>query len=165
MTHDSSTPRAEVLAALADRQAIQDLLAEYCERLDEYDLDGVAATFTENVVTDYGPGRGGRVVGRAEVRARIAGGQAVFRHTCHQLGQTRITLGPAPDEASGVTYVTAWHERFDDTRDTLRLRYLDRFRRQPYGQWLIAERRIEVMGVEGFPGVEWAWVARRPPVA
>lgn len=161
MTHDSSAA-ADVTAVL-DRQAIADLLSQYCERLDEYDLDGVAGTFTEDVVTDYGPGRGGLVTGRAQVRARIAAGQAVFRRTCHQLGQTRIVAGPGEDEASGVTYVTAWHERFDDHRETVRLRYLDRFRRDGDGAWRIAERRIEVMGVEGFEGVEWVWVARRPP--
>ncbi|MGI9624801.1 MAG: nuclear transport factor 2 family protein [Acidimicrobiales bacterium] len=147
-----------MLAELVDRQRIADLLARYCERLDEYDIDGVAEVFTDDGVTDYAPGRGGRVVGRDAVRDRIAQGQASFRRTSHQLGQSLVDIDGAV--ARATTYVTAWHEWEDGSQDALRLRYLDELRRQPDGNWLISQRRLEAMGVEGFEGTEWAWVKR-----
>ena len=149
------------LDELLDRQRIADVLARYCEALDEYDIDAVASTFTEDVVTDYGAGRGGPVVGRAAVRARIAAGQASFRRTAHQLGQTRVRIDG--DRADATTYVTAWHEWQDGRQEALRLRYVDVLRRATPDSWLIAERRVEAMGVEGFEGTEWRWVERRAP--
>lgn len=149
------------LRELVDRQAIAEVLARYCERLDEYDIDGVAATFTEDVVTDYGAGRGGRVVGRAAVRNRIASGQASFRRTAHQLGQSIVSI--EGNTANATTYVTAWHEWLDGRQDALRLRYVDVLRRTNAEGWLIAERRLEAMGVEGFEGTEWTWVSRSSP--
>lgn len=149
-----------MMCELLDRQQIADLLARYCQRLDEYDIEGVAATFTDDAITDYGPGRGGEVVGRTEIAARIADGQASFRRTAHQLGQSMITIDG--DAAEATTYVTAWHEWRDDRQEALRLRYIDRLSRTAEG-WLIAHRRLEAMGVEGFAGTEWTWVQRAQP--
>ena len=157
----SATP-AE-LDELLDRQAIADLLATYCQTLDEYDLDGMAGTFAEDAVTDYGAGRGGRVEGRDAIRARIAAGQAEFRRTAHVLGQSLVEI--EGHRAEGVTYVTAWHEWPDGRQDALRLRYVDVFRRDEGRRWLITERRVEAMGVEGFEGTEWNWVTRSAPEA
>jgi hypothetical protein len=96
----------------------------YCERIDEYDMDGVAALFTPDCVTDYGPGRGGEVAGRAAVRARIAAGQAQFRRAHHQLGQSRVWFDTL-DRVGAVTYVTASHEEHDGSQWQAHLRYLD----------------------------------------
>jgi hypothetical protein len=148
------------LRELLDRQQIGDLLARYCERLDEYDIEGVAATFTGDAITDYGPGRGGEVVGRPQIATRIADGQASFRRTAHQLGQSLVTIDG--DRADATTYVTAWHEWRDDRQEALRLRYIDRLVRTDEG-WLIAHRRLEAMGVEGFAGTAWTWVQRAEP--
>ncbi len=142
-----------------ERERILDTLALYCERLDEYDIAGVAKCFTEDAVADYGPGRGGEIAGRDALVARIATGQRVFRRTHHQLGQSRIDLDG--DEASALTYVTAWHERFTGEREIVCLRYRDRLRREAT-DWRITRRAIEVAFVEGFPGVEWNWVRRAP---
>lgn len=144
----------------ADRQAIADLQSLYCERLDEYDIDAVAELFTPDCVTDYGPGRGGEVRGRADVRARIAAGQAAFRRTHHQLGQSRITF-VADDAASGVTLVTATHEEHDGRRWRAHLRYVDEFRLVD-GGWALAVRRVEAALVEGRDDLAWRWVRRRP---
>ena len=155
------SPTPAELDELLDRQAIADLLSRYCQTLDEYDLDGMAATFAEDAVTDYGAGRGGRVEGRDAIRARIAAGQAEFRRTAHVLGQSLVEI--EGHRAEGVTYVTAWHEWPDGRQDALRLRYVDVFRRDEGRRWLITERRVEAMGVEGFEGTEWTWVTRSAP--
>ena len=60
------TDEKEALRELMDRQRIAEVIARYCERLDEYDIDGVVTTFTEDVVTDYGAGRGGEVSTRED---------------------------------------------------------------------------------------------------
>ena len=145
---------------LADRQAVADLLALFCERIDEYDVDAVAELFGEDCVVDYGPGRGGEQRGRVALRERLRRGQGQFRRTHHQLGQIRVELDG--DEAAGVTYVTAWHELWDGRRETARLQYRDRFRRAASG-WLISERRVLATGIEGFEGVPWNWLPRAEP--
>lgn len=146
---------------LLERQRICDLLARYCERLDEYDIDGVAACFSEDAVTDYGAGRGGEVKGREAIAARIAKGQAVFRRTHHHLGQIRVRLDG--DRAESTSYQMTWHELQSGKKDLVCLRYLDGLQKID-GQWLISHRRVEVTLVDGFEGTEWSWVARRQPV-
>jgi len=149
------------LEYLVARQEVADVLARFCERIDEYDIDAVAELFTEDCVTDYGPGRGGRVVGRQALAERLRTGQEEFARTHHQLGQMTVRFD-GPDTCHASTYVTAWHERFDGSTPVVRLRYLDRLVRSG-NRWRIAERRALAQGAEGFPGVEWRWVARRRP--
>jgi ketosteroid isomerase-like protein len=147
-----------------DRAGIGDLLALYCERVDEYDIDAVAACFTADCVTDYGPGRGGLVRGREAVRERIAAGQAQFRRTHHQLGQSRIWFDPADSErARATTYVTATHEEWDGRLWRAQLRYLDVLARTRHG-WLLAERRVHAAVIENRPEISWEWVPRRAPI-
>ena len=146
-----------------DRATIADLMALYCERVDEYDIDAVAELFTLDCVTDYGPGRGGRVTGRAAVRDRIAAGQAQFRRTHHQLGQSRVSFDPAdPNRATAVTYVTASHEEWDGRRWRAHLRYLDVLAQTPAG-WRLAERRVHAAVIENRPEIDWMWVPRLAP--
>jgi len=145
---------------LRDRIEIHELLARYCDRLDAHDLDGVAATFTEDAHTDYGAGRGGDVVGRAAIRERIARGQSAFRRTHHQVGHTTITV--EGDTGTSVSAALTWHERLSGARELLALRYIDELRRAD-GEWLISFRRVDVSMVEGFEGTEWNWWERRNP--
>lgn len=67
MDHDGSNIGLGVAdsSRLSDRAAIADVLAHYCVCLDEYDIDSCCAVFTDDCTTDYGPGRGGVVHGRA----------------------------------------------------------------------------------------------------
>ncbi|GAA1866536.1 nuclear transport factor 2 family protein [Pseudonocardia ailaonensis] len=150
---------------LEDRAAIADLQALYCERVDEYDIDAVAALFTDDCVTDYGPGRGGLVTGRKNVRDRIADGQAQFRRTHHQLGQSRVEFDAEnPDRATAVTYVTASHEEWEGRQWRAHLRYLDVLARTTEG-WRLAERRVHAAVIENRPEISWEWVPRQssPP--
>jgi ketosteroid isomerase-like protein len=146
-----------------DRVAITDVLALYCERIDEYDMDAVAELFTTDAVMDFGPGRGGVLRGRAALRARFAGGQAGFRRTHHHLGQVRLTPDDtAPDgRVHAVSSCSAGHERHDGTQWRVGLRYVDVLVRED--GWRIAERRIEAALVEGGPPDGWAWIGRKEP--
>jgi hypothetical protein len=145
----------------SDRIAIARTLAMFCIRVDEYDIDGVGAVFTEDCEVDYGPGRGGPRSGRADVTARIASGQAQFLRTHHQLGQSVVDLDG--DTARALTYVTAWHLERTYTTSEARLRYVDELRRTAAG-WQISRREVMALGIVGFPGVEWNWVLRGEPV-
>lgn len=151
-----------------DRTAIADVLALYCERIDEYDVDGVVALFAPGCVVDFGPGRGGVIRGREGVRTRIAAGQAGFRRTHHQLGQSRCT--PETDgRVRAVTYATASHETWDGHRWRVGLRYVDVLARRAASgpvhaaTWEIDERAIVATLVEDGPREGWAWVPRRLP--
>jgi ketosteroid isomerase-like protein len=145
---------------LKDQVEITELLARYCDRLDAHDLEGVMATFTDDARTDYGPGRGGDVVGRPAIRERIARGQSVFRRTHHQVGHSTITIDG--DRGTGVSAALTGHERFSGEQELLALRYLDDYARVD-GQWLISLRRVEISLVQGFAGTEWNWWPRRGP--
>jgi ketosteroid isomerase-like protein len=139
---------------------VRELTARYCDLLDAHDIDGVARLFTDDARTDYGPGRGGVVVGRDAIRERIARGQSAFRRTHHQLGHHTLSIGGS--HAAGTTAALTWHERLTGEQELLALRYVDEFRRVDVG-WLISSRRVEISMVEGFAGVEWHWWPRRPP--
>ncbi len=152
---------AAQVARLVARIEVSEVIARFCERVDEYDIDAVAELFTEQCVVDYGPGRGGRVVGREAVRARIARGQSEFRRTHHQLGEQTMEF-VSDSDCRVSTYVTAWHETWDGDHPVVRLRYLDQLVRTVEG-WQISERRAVAQGIEGFEGLEWVWVERRIP--
>lgn len=60
------------------------------------------------------------------MRNRIAAGQARFRRTRHQLGQTRVVFDSAdPDRATALTYVTASHEEWEGRQWRAQPRYID----------------------------------------
>lgn len=150
------------LQHLLDQQAIRDIEARYCEAIDEYDLDEVLALFTEDCITDYGPGRGGAEVGTAAMRRRWENQPAGSgsKSTHHQLGQVRIEL--AGDEAACVSYCTANHERRNGERITFRFQYRDRLRRTPAG-WRISHRKLLFTVVDGNLGPERTWLGRKDP--
>lgn len=145
----------------AERQRIVEVLARFCERVDAYDIDRMAELFAPEATADYGPGRGGPVHGRDAIRRRIAAGQAEFRRTHHQLGQSIVDIDGS--EAQALTYVTAWHERWDGDRAIACLRYRDRLGRDADGTWSITARQVEAAVVWGFPDVAWTWVPRALP--
>jgi hypothetical protein len=144
---------------VADRVQIVDLLAFYCEQVDNYTIENLSTIFTPDCVFDAGPGHGGPRPGNdfGAVSAR----QARYRRTQHQLGQSRITF-TGPDSAEGLTYVTAWHQYWDMSAMTARQRYVDQFRRRD-GRWLIHRHRLEALGVEGSQEGGWNWADRRQP--
>ena len=149
-----------MLRELCDRREVADVIARFCCLLDEYDIDGAAALLTDDCVSDFGPSRGGVLTGRTAYRDRMVRSQGEFRRTHHQLGQHSAVFVD-PDTCQAMTYVTAWHERWDGSRPWVRLRYLDRLVRSPDG-WRIARRQALAAGVDGFEG-DWEWVPRRVP--
>ena len=159
-TEHTTTALVDAIEELRNHERIRQLLAAYCRCLDEYDIAGVAACFSDNAVADYGPGRGGAIHGRDNIAARIASGQKVFRRTHHQTGQILIDL--RGNEADTTSYQITWHELQDGTQELVCLRYIDELEMID-GTWLISHRRVEASLVNGFEGTQWNWVQRQRP--
>lgn len=151
---------AAALRAVLDRQAVVDVVARFCDCLDRHDIPGLVEVFTTDCTTDYGPARGGPTTGREATIARIGRGQAAFRRTHHQLGQSVVRLDG--DLAHACTYVTATHEDTDGTVSRVHLRYVDSLRLTQDG-WRIHHRIAEACVVDGMPTDGWHYVARHPP--
>lgn len=146
---------------LNDRAEIVDLLARYCEKLDEYDIDGVGEVFTDDYIFDSGVGNGGPKQGKSVIIPAQKIRMGRWRRSHHQLGQTRLEFD-GPDAAHGITYVIAWHQNWEGLTGVGRLRYVDDFVRRD-GVWLISKREIVELGTEGFPENTWNPLDRRVP--
>ena len=139
-----------------DRQEITDLIHDYCTYVDQYETEKVAALFTEDCITDYGPAFGGAIAGRRRVERGTGYTLATWRSTHHQVSNIRIRF-ENEDTATSLTYLHATHW-VDDEAPVFHLygRYLDRFVRTDEG-WRFSERRLTVSGQENgendFPGI------------
>ena len=145
---------------LADRQAIADVLVEYCCALDVMDLPALAALFTDDCVVEYGPGEFLQCRGSAALAKSL---ERMWRwsRTSHHLSNVLIQFDGS-DAALSRSYVHAWHERPDGSTATIFGQYRDRFVRQEQS-WRIAERRMLMNGCDAGFTVDINRLERRPP--
>jgi ketosteroid isomerase-like protein len=151
---------ADALRRIEDRQAIADLLVDYCRHLDRLDLAALAALFAEDCRVTYGADPRLAAEGREALAASLAR-MWRWRRTAHHLTHARIWLDGA-DAARAESYVIAWHQRPDGATATAHGRYLDRLVRTAEG-WRIAERRMDLNGAEGAFRVAIPDAPRPPP--
>jgi ketosteroid isomerase-like protein len=149
------------LQALLDRREIEDLIHAYCFHFDRNEPEAVAALFTADAVIDYGP-EAATIVGAERIAPTIAFGLAnTFAATSHHVSNIRITFA-GPDEATGVTYLYAWHRYVDGSPDgELWARYVHRFVRTGDG-WRIAELVLQAAGMKDFHRATMHPIGRRP---
>jgi len=126
------------LRRLEDRFAIQDLVAAYCNAIDERDLDRFLSLFTDEAVQRHRDGVM-RVDGKAALetyyRQRFAG----YGYTYHYPHASTVSF-ESDDDATGV--VTGHAEMSVDGELVLAaIRYTDRYRRTS-GGWRFAEREL-----------------------
>lgn len=135
----------QAVRELIDRQAITDVLVEYCHALDRMDLPRLAALFTEDCVVEYGPEPALQSHGAAALQKSL---QRMWRwqRTSHHLSNVQINF-TSVDEVEAGSYVYAWHERPDGSTATIFGQYKDRFVRIN-NRWRIAERRMEMNGCD-----------------
>jgi len=141
------------LTKLYDRELIRETLLRQCEYLDAARLDLMAELWTKDCRTDFGPERGGVVVGRDAFLERIGGGLRQLAWTFHLLGDSVIDV--EGDRARARTAVLAWHEFLSGERSWVGASYQDELRRDQ-GRWLISARKLIVSGVDG-PMAAHAW--------
>ena len=142
----------------ADRAGLTDLVHRYAARVDDRDLDGVAALFTDDgVLARPGPGTSleptAEVVGRAEIRRAMDALSAIDR-TVHEVTGLVLTgtgAGTATGRVSGVA-----HHVSGESDHVWHVTYRDDYRRVD-GAWLFARRALTIVFVEDRP------VRRRRP--
>ena len=129
----------KAIQELLDRQAIQQLMVRYADRIDANDPEGAAACFAEDGIGKYW----GTFRGRKEIAEILRVILSMFSATSHHLSNTQITLDG--DQATAMSYVYAFH-RMADTNEPLHYwgRWVDRLKRIDE-RWFFAER--EVVGV------------------
>lgn len=130
---------------LIDRQAITDVLVDYCCALDRMDLPRLAALFTNDCVVEYGPEAALQSRGAAAL-AKSLERMWRWQRTSHHLSNVQVEFTET-DEARVGSYVYAWHERPDGSTATILGQYRDRFVRIG-DRWRIAERRMEMNGCD-----------------
>lgn len=144
-----ASDETRALAALdpADVIGIQTTLAEYCDRIDRNDIDGLVDLFTPDCRVDFIPGR--TLVGRAELHAHLTDRMLPVAATSHHLSNV-IVRAEGPDAAQVSSYLYAWHRYVDGRPDGIVWgRYLDRCVRVG-GAWSIERRALVLHGAEGF---------------
>jgi ketosteroid isomerase-like protein len=134
----------------ADLLAIHDLAYRYAAGVDRRDRQLFLSAFRPDAtLTVRRPGPDGEV--RDSVRTghdqlgTVTEVIARYAKTFHFVGNHRVEV--AGDTATGEVYCTAHHldpGPHGGTDYTMLIRYLDTYRRDPGGPWLIASRRLEV---------------------
>jgi hypothetical protein len=141
------------LAALLDKQAIEEVVLRYCRGIDRRDFDLVRSCYHPDARDHHGSFEGG-VDAYLEWVDRLT---ARYEWTMHFVANVLVELGDDSDVAACETYGVSLH-RSDDPRPFMNLatgfRYLDRFERRE-GAWRIAERHA--IGEWSIPVPEEAW--------
>ena len=146
---------------MVDRQLITDVLHHYCQSVDHFRPDEVAALFIEDCVVDYGPGQGGAIHGAKTLEAglRSRAGLRRFSATSHHVSNVQVDFID-DHRATSVCYLYAWHAWLDRSRPDSYLwgQYHDEFVRID-DRWLIASRHLVLAGERDFP-IAWDWISR-----
>lgn len=137
--------------ALADRQAIEDVLLGYATALDRRDWPALDKVFSADAVTDY------RGIGVFEGRPAVTGVIADFLGRCgatqHMITNIRVALH-STESASAACYLQATHAgkgEYQGRTMTVWGEYTDCVERRAEG-WRIVHRTLEVFNVAGDVG-------------
>lgn len=124
--------------SLADRIAIDEVLARYCRGVDRCDASELERVFAADAVIDYGDG----AKPRDETIAALMQGLGAMRLTHHNIGNVLCEI--EGETARAETYCVAYHVLPGAEGDEIELvvggRYLDSLRKDDDGAWLITER-------------------------
>ena len=125
---------------MSDEDRIRNTVARYSHCLDDRRFKEWSETFTEDGVF------GGRN-GRAAIYQNILGGElATIPELQRRHIVTNLEIMVRGDEAQATSDLLMYDKRGEDAW-TLRVgRYYDTLRRQPDGDWLFSQRRLEWVG-------------------
>ena len=131
-------------ASVSDRLELADLAYAYATALDERDVDGFAALFTEDAhLGVYEPDAEQPLLGYDGPQiAQAVGLLDVYGETMHVVSNHRVQVDG--EEASGVVYCLAHHITVRDGAPhnlVMTIRYYDRYRRTAAG-WRFSHRKI-----------------------
>lgn len=120
--------------ALADRDAVRDVLLRYAAGVDAKDVARVAACFAPDAA--YAGALGAGTI--ADALPRLSAAMQRYTATTHRLGPQAIVLDG--DHARVTTDCIAHHVRADGGQQTVAVTYDDTLARHPDG-WRIVARR------------------------
>jgi uncharacterized protein (TIGR02246 family) len=142
----SSVPPGDASSDVRDTLAIRALCERYAQAVDAGDSAVFSGLFTSDghLVANYL----GEVHfdGREQLAQVPVQAHAEAATTMHVIGNHLAEVDG--DSATGVTYCIANHLVDDRTNLVMMVRYDDRYRRSPDGEWLIADRRVDVRWTE-----------------
>ena len=131
--------RERRIDAMLDRHEIHQVILKLARGTDRRDTALIRSCYHEDSFDDHGAfqGTGG------EFAEWVPPTLSIFQSTQHFIGSPRIEL--AGDTARSETYCIAHHvfpeDHEDGAKDSIMaLRYVDRFEREPGGEWLIRKR-------------------------
>lgn len=125
---------------MTDEDAIRNTIARFCQHLDSRRFVEWSETFTID-------GKFNKLSSRAAILQMIQGGELANKPELRrQHAVTNSVIDVAGDTASATSDL-AMYDRVGDGPITVQTgRYYDRLARQPDGQWLFTERRLEWQG-------------------
>lgn len=127
---------------LESRNALRDLVSDYCHGFDKHDWDRFMAIWWPDCVWDIGPPFG-TFEGHDGVRSAVHDVLLPFwRETHHLTTNLRLTF-ETPDLASGICDVDCMGADAEDNFQVVGATYEDRFERRA-GVWRIARRRVQI---------------------
>jgi SnoaL-like domain len=125
---------------VTDEDAIRHTIARFSQLLDSRRFEEWTETFTED-------GAFGKFQGRAAILHMIQGGELAMRPELRrQHAVTNSVIDVRDDTAEAVSDL-AMYDKVGDGPVSVRIgRYYDRLARQPNGEWLFTERRLDWFG-------------------
>ena len=135
------------LSELRDLLAIRALCERYAQAVDAGDRDAFLSVFAPDghLMSNYG-GSDTHFTGHDELAQVVVGAKDLARTTMHFIGNHLAEI--EGDAAKGVTYCIANHLIEEGSNLVMMVRYVDRYRRDSDGGWLIADRRVEIEWTE-----------------
>jgi ketosteroid isomerase-like protein len=125
-------------------RSIFNLLSDYCDRIDRFDLDGVIALFTPDGTYDFGFGR---IYSGPDRLHELFGRVSVYRATSHHISNIHLTIDG--DRAMARSALYAYHVRAADASEVhVWGQYADRLVRSG-DRWLIERRALRVAHEKG----------------
>jgi len=136
--------RQECEVQQTTERAVANLLADYCDRIDRYDVDGLVALFTPDGTYDFGFGR--LYTGPEQLRTLFRRVE-VYRATSHHV--SNVHLAVEGDRATVRSALYAYHVRAADASEVhVWGQYADELRRVD-DRWLIRRRALRVAHEKG----------------
>lgn len=135
---------------LESRNAMRDLVSDYCHGFDKHDWDRFMAIWWEDCVWDIGPPFG-VFEGHAGVKTAVHDVLLPFWRETHHL-TTNLRLGfETPDRAVGTCDVDCMGADAEDNFQVVGATYNDTFERRN-GIWRISRRQVQMHYFNPIPG-------------
>ena len=125
---------------MTDEDAIRNTIARFCQNLDSRRFVEWSETFTEDGVFN-------QLNGRAAILNMILGGELATKPELRRQHAVTNSIIDVTGDTATATSDLSMYDRVGDGPITVQTgRYYDRLARQPNGDWLFTQRRLEWFG-------------------